>query len=218
LPKVPTQSDEQIAELKVLDVEIARFDSLENTMPDVQQKGVTKAFLDGFKDRQVALHKAFDHEAYLDLRWEIDVEYQRLVVWLGAPTVTVPATKTLKAEVSSVAYVLNPSPSNQGEMAAALDAVDVEIKRMDDRCKKMPAGPAAEAEKLRIKAIKDRRGDLGLNFTKARWDALIALMQAPNAIPPPPDTQGGSFYVYRQSHSYRQMRFRPRNQLRLPPG
>jgi hypothetical protein len=171
------KADVQKAELKALDLEIARFDALSDTIPDVQQKAATRAFLDGFKDRRVALRMAFDHDAYLDLRWEIDVEYQRLVVWLGAPTITIPAARAANVPGTPVIYLLNPSSSDRAGVAAALDAVDREIRRLEDRCETLPSDPAAAVERLRINSIRERRRALGKGFTKAGWDALIAIMR-----------------------------------------
>ena len=75
----------QKTDLKVLDGEIARFDALAATVTDRGERATVKAFLDGFKDRREALRAAYNRDTYLELRWEIDVEYQRLVSWLAPP-------------------------------------------------------------------------------------------------------------------------------------
>ena len=88
-------SAEQTADLKALDLEIARFDAVLATVADAQQRASEKAFLDGFKDRRVALRAKFNHDAFVELRWEIDVEYQRMVAWLRpAETPPAPAKKS----------------------------------------------------------------------------------------------------------------------------
>jgi hypothetical protein len=75
-------SAEEAADLKVLDQEIGRFDQLAGTISVREEKALVKSYLDGFKDRRLALRADFKRETYLELRWEIDVEYQRTVAWL----------------------------------------------------------------------------------------------------------------------------------------
>jgi hypothetical protein len=86
-PAKAAPSSEQKTKLKVIDQEIARFDALTATIMDRGEKASVHAFLDGFKDRREALRTAFNHDTYLELRWEIDVEYQRLVAWLAPPSI-----------------------------------------------------------------------------------------------------------------------------------
>ena len=81
---------EQKAQLQALDLEIERFDALVAKVADLQQRASAKSFLDGFKDRRGPLRAAFNHDTYVELRWEIDVEYQRLAAWVrqaGTPPV-----------------------------------------------------------------------------------------------------------------------------------
>ncbi len=89
-PAKAAPSAEQKTEMKALDQEIARFDALAATVKDRGEKASAKAFLDGFKDRRQALRAAFNHDAYVELRWEIDVEYQRLVAWFAPPVTPAP--------------------------------------------------------------------------------------------------------------------------------
>jgi hypothetical protein len=74
------------AALGVLDRQIALFDQLAAAISDREEKASVKAILDGFKDRRAALRSIFENDTYLELRWEIDVEYQRLQAWLKGET------------------------------------------------------------------------------------------------------------------------------------
>jgi len=93
----PTYTDEQKASLKALDAELARFDAMLERDDDVQHKATVKAFLDAFKDRRDAMNKAtFDQGKYDEIRFDINVEYQRLAMWLAAPITPPPAKKNAK--------------------------------------------------------------------------------------------------------------------------
>lgn len=79
-------TDDQKALLKALDAELARFDAMLEKDDDIQHKATVKAFLDAFKDRRDAMNKAtFDQGKYDEIRFDINVEYQRLAMWLAAP-------------------------------------------------------------------------------------------------------------------------------------
>jgi hypothetical protein len=90
----PAYTDEQKNLLKALDAELARFDALLEKDDDVQHKATVKAFLDAFKDRRDAMNKVpFDQGKYDEIRFDINVEYQRLAMWLAAPITPPPAKK-----------------------------------------------------------------------------------------------------------------------------
>ena len=93
-PAKAEPSAEQQAEMKALDREIARYDAVLATVADGHERASQKAFLDGFKDRRVALRAKYTHDAYVELRWEIDVEYQRLVAWLRPAETPPPPEKS----------------------------------------------------------------------------------------------------------------------------
>jgi hypothetical protein len=166
----PEYNEEQKTALKALDAELARFDAMLEKDDDVQHKATVKAFLDAFKDRRDAMNKApFDQGKYDEIRFDINVEYQRLAMWLADPITPPPATKA--EGISEVAvYKLNPSPANKTDVKAALDAVDREISRLESHA-------STPADKTRIQSIKTHRAELGKEFTKARWDGLIAEMK-----------------------------------------
>jgi hypothetical protein len=175
-PAAVTYTEEQKTALKALDDEITRFDALIATVPDVQQRTAVKAFMDGFKDRRVAIRRAYDHETYNELRWEINVEYQRLVAWLAAPTITIRAARA-EAVAEPRADLLNPSPANPAEVNAALGVLDRQLRQLDEQVAARPAGPARQEEFLRLQDLHDGRRELGRNFTPARWDALVGALK-----------------------------------------
>ncbi|MSU65098.1 MAG: hypothetical protein EXS38_03110 [Opitutus sp.] len=168
----PEFTDEQKVLLKALDAELARFDAMLDQDTDVQHKATVKAFLDGFKDRRDAMKKVnFDQGKYDEIRFDINVEYQRLAMWLAPSLTPPPAPKKMAAAAGENAvYKLSPSPANKADVAAALGALDGEIKRLE-------AAAATPAEKAKVKAIKDGRADLSKEFTKAKWDAIIGQMR-----------------------------------------
>jgi hypothetical protein len=148
-----------------------RFDALLEKDDDVQHKATVKAFIDAFKDRRDAMNKApFDQGKYDEIRFDINVEYQRLAMWLADPITPAPP-KDKAADISNIpVYRLSPAPTNRADVKAALDAADVEIARLDKRA-------TSPADKTWIQAVKTKRADLNKEFTKARWDALIAEMK-----------------------------------------
>ncbi len=167
----PEFTDEQKNLLKALDAELTRFDAMLEKDADVQHKATVKAFLDGFKDRRDAMKKAnFDQGKYDEIRFDINVEYQRLAMWLAAPLTPPPAPKKMQGGGEVAVYKLSPSPANKADVSAALSALDSEIKRLE-------AAATSAADKAKIKAIKDSRADLNKEFTKAKWDAIIAQMK-----------------------------------------
>ena len=168
----PVYTDEQKASLKALDAELARFDAMLQQDTDVQHKATVKAFLDGFKDRRDTMNKVpFDQGKYDEIRFDINVEYQRLAMWLAPPITPAPMRKA--EGISEIAvYKLSPSPANKADVAAALGALDREITRLD-------AAAGSPADKARVKGFRDRRAELNKDFTKAKWDALIADMKPP---------------------------------------
>jgi hypothetical protein len=197
-----TYTDEQNVLFKALDDCLARFDSLLATDTDVEHQALIGAYLNGFhvhppaikeddallqlltgvfwpngfKDRAAALHKGpFDQQKYDELRMDIDVQYQRLTMFLAPPR-TPPRPKG--PVVPEVALNrLDPSPADKAEVKAALDALDFKVKRLEEKTSALPAGPARDAHTARIKTIRTGRAELAANFTKARWDALVTQVE-----------------------------------------
>lgn len=193
----PQYTDEQKGLFKALDDCLARFDALLAKDTDVEHQALIGAYLNGFhvhppaikeddkllqlltgvfwpngfKDRAAALHRApFDQQKYDELRMDIDVQYQRLSMFLAPPR-TPPRAKN---QVPDVALArLDPSPSDKADVKAALDALDYKVKRLEEKNSALPPGPARDADATRIKNIKTGRAELAANFTKARWDAVV---------------------------------------------
>jgi hypothetical protein len=81
--KAPEYTDEQKALLKALDAEIARFEAMLAKDDDAAHAASVKESIAGFKARRDAMNKvAFDQGKYDELRFDINVEYQRLAQWL----------------------------------------------------------------------------------------------------------------------------------------
>src|SRR5258708_6125513 len=94
-----------------LEAQIACFDTLTAKVPDIQQRTAMKALLDGFKDRRDELHKNYNSDSYGDLRWDINVEYQRLVASFLGPTITA-STANTHPPPPTPPFLRNPSPPN----------------------------------------------------------------------------------------------------------
>jgi len=114
----------------------------------------------------------FDQVKFDELRYDINLQYQRIATYL-APLRTLPpppedvATFDLRA--------INPNPDNAGEVKAALDILDHELKRMANHLATMAPGAFGREDELaKINRIKERRAQLGKQFTVARWSEIMA--------------------------------------------
>lgn len=82
----PTYTDEQKGLLAALDAELVRFDAMLAKDTDAAHAAFVKTLIDGFKVRRDAMNQAaFDQGKYDELRFDINVEYQRLALWLAPP-------------------------------------------------------------------------------------------------------------------------------------
>ncbi len=90
--------------------------------------------------------------------------------------VVTPTAVATSADIA--AYKMNPTDANKAEVKASLDSLDKEIDLLQDRADALPKGADRDAVKLRVKALKDRRGELASDFRKARYDALKADVKA----------------------------------------
>ncbi len=85
---------EQKALLQALSAELTRFDTMLAKDDDAAHAATVKAVLDGFKQRRDAMNKiTFDQGRYDELRFDINVEYQRLAMWLVPPGTPAPGAK-----------------------------------------------------------------------------------------------------------------------------
>ena len=81
--KAAEYTDEQKALLKALDSELTRFDAMLAKDDDAAHAASVRELLGAFKARRDAMNKvAFDQGKYDELRFDINIEYQRLAQWL----------------------------------------------------------------------------------------------------------------------------------------
>jgi len=81
--KAAEYTDDQKALLKALDSELTRFDAMLARDDDAAHAASVRELLSGFKTRRDAMNKvAFDQGKYDELRFDINIEYQRLAQWL----------------------------------------------------------------------------------------------------------------------------------------
>jgi len=174
-PAAPVE--DRSAEHKTLDVDLARLVGLFEQYNDPVHKLTILGYINLMKGRAEALKENWDQVKYEELRYDINLQCQRLANWL-APLRTPPPSPQGEAARQLAVGKLNPSPANPAEIKAALDAADREIRRQEDRASGLVIGsPAREAEAARIKRIKENRAALSQEFTKARWNALVADLQ-----------------------------------------
>ena len=82
----PSYTDEQKGLLAALDAELVRFDAMLAKDTDAGHAAFVKTLVDGFKARRDAMNQAaFDQGKYDELRFDLNVEYQRLALWLAPP-------------------------------------------------------------------------------------------------------------------------------------
>jgi hypothetical protein len=176
LPAQNAPAEDHSAEFKVLDIDIARLDDLIARYDEPVSRVNNHQYRNLFKARVEALKGSFDQARYDELRYDINLQCQRIASWL-APLKTPPRNH---GKPEFTVAKLKPSPSNPAEVKAALAALDHEIKRLEDRAGEFVAGsPARESEAARLKRIKERRAALEKNFTKAAWDAMVGDLSGP---------------------------------------
>lgn len=169
----PAPADDHAAEYKTLAVDFVRLDGLFEQYTDPVQKLTILGYINLMKGRAEALKENWDQVKYEELRYDINLQCQRIANWL-APLRT-PPPGAGSANPGLAVAKLNPSAGNAAEVKAALEALDREIKRLDDRLAGMATGAVGrDAEAARVKRIKDRRAALAREFTKAGWDTLVA--------------------------------------------
>ena len=82
----PSYTDEQKGLLAALDAELVRFDAMLAKDTDAAHAAFVKTLVDGLKARRGAMNQAaFDQGKYDELRFDLNVEYQRLALWLAPP-------------------------------------------------------------------------------------------------------------------------------------
>jgi hypothetical protein len=171
---------EQTAALDALDASLVRFDALLRLDPDASHRAIVTPLLDGFRDRRNGMRTApFDQGKYDDLKFVIAVEYVRLSMWLGLATPIPGRIHTFEVARSHgtqefAIYDVRPSTSDSVEIKSALDALDREIRSQEAFVNGLSSGAMQDRERKRIAVIKERRAELGKEFSPSRWDALVA--------------------------------------------
>ncbi len=75
----------QEAQFKVLDREFDRLEAFLASRPDSQPKLETKRVLEVMKKRTAGLRTLFDQTRFDEIRYEVNFEYQQLLLWLQPP-------------------------------------------------------------------------------------------------------------------------------------
>jgi len=162
--------DTHAEEVKVLQLDMARCETLFHQYNNLLLKPSILSQLQTLKDRVEALRLAFDRSKFDELRSDINLQAQRLALAM-APLRTPPVPKTDRSRTLSLAR-LNPRADDKAEVKAALEAVDAEIRRLESHGPDFGLADRS-AEQARIKRVKDRREQLGKQFSKAGWDGLV---------------------------------------------
>lgn len=125
-----------------------------------------------FTERRNRVQGTYDQGLYDESRVDILREYQRLASGMAPPITPAGPTPVGRATVTTVDQI-NPAVATEAGMKAALDAPDLEFKRLEARVEALPVGPARETAKQQLKTGRERRGELAGNFTTPRRNVLI---------------------------------------------
>ena len=169
---------EHATEFKVLDKDIARLDDLLVQYTDPLHKVTIFGYRNLLRARGDALKAGWDQVKYEELRYDINLQCQRLANWL-APLRTPPPEMRPEGATEFSVTKLNPSPANPNDVKAALEALDREIARLNDRVARQTIGSTArDSELARIKLIKQHRAALAKEFTRAEWASLMVTLKS----------------------------------------
>lgn len=161
-------------ERKVLEIDLARFYDLLKQDPDPRTKVTLIGYQRDYATRANKLLETFDAAKYDELRYDINLQCQRLARKL-APLLTPPPAPANENGPEIAVYELSPSPSDPAEVKAALNLVDLTIKRLETHLARMaPASSQYDAERNRLQRLKERRAALGKDFTQANWDGIAS--------------------------------------------
>lgn len=190
--KAEINSAERKAALEAIDAQIKDIDRAVDNAPDKASKEAAKLRLKALKERRAELRKDYASAKAGELAADTKVEYEKVAAWTKntargvkekvvgpevGPADTARAAVNPEANIALTQialYRLSPSPDNKAEVKAALKALDEEIDRLEDHAKTLPKGDERRALEKRIKALEKREKALKRDFTKARWDAVVA--------------------------------------------
>ncbi len=182
LPLLPAADEPAAPDFKeqreVLEIDLGRLYQL------IQQDNdpVTKTTLLGHQKelatRANRLLEKFDPAKYDELRYDINIQCQRLAR-KQAPLLTPPSSSQDGKVAEFALDELYPSPTDKAEVRAALEIVDLTIKRLEQRLGLLrPGSTRHRAEEARIKRLHERRAALAKDFTQSGWDALVGEFRA----------------------------------------
>jgi hypothetical protein len=161
-------------ERKVLEMDLARFYDLLKQDPDARTKVTLIGYQRDYAARANKLLDNFDSAKYDELRYDINLQCQRLarkLAPLNTPPPGAPSSALLDVEINE----LSPSPSDAAEVKAALGVADLAIQKLEARVAKLKTGTAEyAAEQGRLQRVKERRAGLGKQFTEAGWNGLAS--------------------------------------------
>ncbi len=84
----PRFMPEQVSALEALKGELARLDPMLEKVAEPDHKAWVKAKVEKLKERFQELQKiAFDQAKFDELRFDVNIEYQRLALWLRPPLI-----------------------------------------------------------------------------------------------------------------------------------
>jgi hypothetical protein len=161
----------------VLQMDLERLYDLIVRDSDPQTKVTLLGHQRELTSRANRLLDKFDAGKYDELRYDINIQCQRLAR-KQAPLAMLPVGFE-QSRIPDIALEdLNPSPGNKVEVTAALEAVDVTIRRHEERLGRMVVNSNQYlTEKGLIQRLKIRRAALGKEFTQANWDGLVSEMR-----------------------------------------
>lgn len=187
---------EHKAELDIIDRQIDAIEDDIDNAPEGPERDAARKRLEALKDRRSELRKDYVASKYDELKADVRTEYEKVAAWtedkyqsvkesLSGPKPDATAQMSAMgnahanaARAGIAVYEMHPSPENKAEVKQALAALDDEIEHLEDRIDEMPKGEQRTQLERRVNALEDRQDELEHNFTKARWDALVADVKA----------------------------------------
>lgn len=158
--------DPAIAEMAVVDADLARFERLLKQYDNPRDKGYVGEIFGVLKERVEGLRQSFDQLKADDLRFDINTQAQRLARNLAPLDTPLP-----KRETALNLEELTPAPGNRAEVTAALAAFDEAIARKDRAAKGLKEG--RDDAVARVDNLKKLRSGLASKFTSAGWTAAV---------------------------------------------
>lgn len=178
--------------LAEIDFRISAIEEQLSHAPDQASRRAVEARLEKFKEQRSELRRRYVRAKVDELKTDVALEYARVSVWVkdayastkekiagpqpdAAAKVRAAVNPEANKALAQIAvYRLNPSAENKQDVKEALSELDKEIDRLKAHAKTLPEGDERQNLEKRIEALKARESELSRDFTKARWDAMIA--------------------------------------------